>query len=323
MVESIPLTVIGGYLGSGKTTLLNHILKHNQGLRLAIIVNDFGKINIDAALIESQSNTDSGDIINLANGCICCSLSGGLASTLLTLRDRADFIDHVIVEASGVADPHAIAQNGHLPGFRLDGVIVMADAETIRKQSKDKYVGSTVLLQLRNADVIVLNKVDLVTSEQLTDVRDWIYHQAPESRILETSLAQVPLALLMGLHIDGVDPPSDQCNHDHHDDHEHHHTAHFIDYSLWSDTCDIPLNEAAFRNWVEELPKTLLRAKGLLYLLEDPETRYEFQLVGKRWELKRAGSWGTTQRRSQIVAIGLPGTTEPRTITAISLIQIT
>ncbi|MEX0741556.1 MAG: GTP-binding protein, partial [Phycisphaeraceae bacterium] len=159
--EAIPLTVIGGYLGAGKTTLLNQLLRHNAGRRLAVVVNDFGSINIDAALIAQHD----GETMSLANGCICCSLANGFLTVLTQLKDRPDPPEHIIVEASGVADPLKIAQYGHLPGFCLDGVIVLADAETVRRRSRDKYVGRTVIRQLRGADLLVLTKPDLVTDD--------------------------------------------------------------------------------------------------------------------------------------------------------------
>src|SRR4051794_19414238 len=125
----IPLTVIGGYLGAGKTTLLNRLLHQNEGRRFAVLVNDFGSINIDAALIASHD----GETMSLTNGCICCSLANGFLTALTQLRNRAEPPEHIIVEASGVADPLKIAQYGHTPGFRLESIIVLADAETVRK----------------------------------------------------------------------------------------------------------------------------------------------------------------------------------------------
>ena len=138
---AIPVTVIGGYLGSGKTTLLNALLRGGHGRRLAVLVNDFGSINIDADLITAHG----GDTISLANGCICCSLQDNLGTTLHSLAARSDPPDQIVIEASGVADPSRI---GHyamsLPGLHLDAVIVVADAEGIRRQARDKYVGDIV-----------------------------------------------------------------------------------------------------------------------------------------------------------------------------------
>src|SRR5262249_42558058 len=154
--------------------------RENRGFRLALLVNDFGSINIDAALIEAQRD----DVLTLTNGCICCSLSGGFVAALTALRKRAAAFDHVIVEASGVSDPGKSAEYGHTPGFCLDGVIVVADAEMVRKKANDKYVGTTIRHQLQGADVIVLNKADLVSDETLGAVRVWLGELGSDCRIV-------------------------------------------------------------------------------------------------------------------------------------------
>ena len=145
---TIPYTVIGGYLGAGKTTLLNNLLRNSQGLRLAVLVNDFGDINIDADLVVSHD----GETINLASGCICCSLADGFMLALNRISKRAGEIDHIIVEASGVADPVKIGHYGAILKLDLEGVIVLVDAEQIRTKAANKYVGDTVIRQLKGAD---------------------------------------------------------------------------------------------------------------------------------------------------------------------------
>jgi len=283
---------VGGYLGAGKTTLLNHILRHSEGRRLAVIVNDFGSINIDVELIESQE----GNAINLANGCVCCTLGADLAVTLMSLAESVYPPDHIIIEASGVADPVKIAQYGHTPGLRLDGIIVLADAEMVRRKARDKYVGETVVQQLRGADIIVLNKIDLVTDETRKAVRTWLRDLVPGARIVEAEHGVVPLPLLVG---NAVERPlrfrkPQRSNHE-------------LAYDTWSYTADEPLDGAAFRVMVEALPEDVIRAKGILHLVEDPAHRTIFQLVGKRWSLKPGGEWGETPPRTQLVMIGLPG----------------
>ena len=138
MLQPIPFTILGGYLGSGKTTLLNHVLRHNEGRRLAVIVNDFGSVNIDAMLIQTRTS----EMVALANGCVCCSISTGLAEALTVLSQRTPPPEHVIIEASGVADPIRVGYFGSAPPYRLDGVVVLADATAICDQASDKYVGS-------------------------------------------------------------------------------------------------------------------------------------------------------------------------------------
>ena len=139
----IPLSVIGGYLGAGKTTLLNHLLRNSEGRRYAVLVNDFGSINIDAALIESQDDS----VIKLDNGCVCCSLVNGLAETLHRIRQMEPWPEHVIVEASGVADPVRISHHAYVAPYRPEAVLVVADAETLRQKGGDRFMGDSVLRQ--------------------------------------------------------------------------------------------------------------------------------------------------------------------------------
>lgn len=160
---------------------MNHLLGSPLGRRVAVLVNDFGDINIDADLVTARD----GDAISLANGCVCCSLAGGLMKTLLELRRRSPPPQQLLIEASGVADPWKIAQIGLAgPAYRLDGVIVLADAETVRRQAADRHVGDIVRRQIAVADIVVLNKCDRVTPQQLTAVRDGLQGLNARVRIL-------------------------------------------------------------------------------------------------------------------------------------------
>jgi G3E family GTPase len=304
--KQIPVTVIGGYLGAGKTTLLNHILRNNKGIRFAVLVNDFGNINIDIDLIESRD----GDTINLANGCICCSLAGGFGAAMLSIRERAVLPERILVEASGVSDPFKIAQYAHLPGFRLDSVIVLADAESIQKRATDKYVGRQVIQQLKSADLLVLNKVDLVSDERLTLVKNWLNDLISGIRLLEVSQGKIPVEMLFGeefsLPLDGHKtgwkiskiPPAEKHEHDHHHNH---------DYVTWSYSSSKQLDDEKFRTLLDSLDAGVLRGKGFLYLEEDPSVQFIFQLVGKRWSIEKSHDWGDLVPKTQFVLIGLPG----------------
>lgn len=289
--DRIPLTVIGGYLGAGKTTLLNHILHHNAGLRLAVIVNDFGDINIDAELIENQD----GDTINLANGCICCSLAGGFVQALNALAEMEKPPEHILIEASGVADPHNLSQYSYMSRLQRNGVIVVADAETVQAKSVDKYVGQTVVQQLHGADLILLNKVDLLDTNELRDVRTWLDGLVPDARILEATQGIVPIPILLGVYESSGLTKTGSPDHHHPND----------EYETWSFTSDQPLDGDAFRAFVETLPEDILRAKGFLYLHENPKERYIFQLVGKRWSIKADDPWEDEQPATKLVMISL------------------
>jgi G3E family GTPase len=278
----IAYTIIGGYLGAGKTTLLNCILAGDHGIRFALVINDFGEINIDANLIESQT----GSQINLTNGCVCCSLTDGFHEALEELQSLDPVPEHIVVEASGVADVTNLAQYGRAPGLRLDGVLVLADAETLMEKANNKYVGSTIKRQLACADLIVLNKRDLVSKESLQASRLWLEAQFPNARLIETDHAKAPLDVLLGTH---------ETDHFESTGH-HHHEA----YATWRYQSNVEVSEGALLDFVLDLPDFVIRAKGFAQL--DDQTVKTIQIVGARKEID------TTSQESHgvtLIAIGL------------------
>lgn len=300
--KTLPYTVIGGYLGAGKTTLLNSLLRDSRGLRLAILVNDFGDINIDADLITSHD----GETMQLASGCICCSLADGFMQALARLPDHADRIDHIIVEASGVSDPVKVGQYGAILRYELDGVIVLADAEQIRDKAANKYVGETVIRQLRGADLLVLNKVDLVTPEELAAVRAWLAATVPGVRIVEATYGRVPPVVLLG-ELSDSRPENGPLTNDHDHDHDDAGETHSDMYRTWSISHDEPVAEARLGAMLDQLPESVLRAKGFVYLADDPAHRYLVQRVGRRWSLTRQEPWGAARPQTKLVFISLSG----------------
>lgn len=202
MTGTLPTIVLGGYLGAGKTTLLNRLLRHARGRRIAVMVNDFGSVGIDADLVESRD----GDVMNLAGGCVCCSVGSDLIGALVALPQRVPPPDLVLIEASGVALPGAIARSVRLaPGIEVDGVVVLADAETVRARAADRYVGDIVQQQLRDADLLVLNKLDLVGDDDAAALHEWLAGVAPRARIVPAVEAEIPPELVLGL-ADGEQP---------------------------------------------------------------------------------------------------------------------
>ena len=280
---TIPLTILGGYLGAGKTTLLNHLLADPQGERLALIINDFGAINIDAALVASASDEQ----INLTNGCVCCGMSAGFDEALTELLERDPLPDRIIVEASGVAGVVSLGQYGYHGGLRLDGIVVLADAESVRAKASDKYVAETVKRQLRGADLIVLNKADLVDAARCASVLGWLKELAPSVPVLTTSQAEVPREVLFDLThrtaVHGVTV--------HRPEHEH--------YATWHYESERPLPRVDAEAFVAALPDWVLRGKGFLKL--EGGAGLLFQQVGQRQTLEPQSDVGQTA----IVVIGL------------------
>ena len=192
--HTIAVTVVGGYLGAGKTTLVNHVLRSTDE-RIAVIVNDFGEISIDEDLIVAADS----DKLTLANGCICCTLADGFAAALMQIRSAGTLPDRLLIEASGVADPTQIAAYGYTPGLRLDAVVVMADAEQVRRQANDRWVADTVRMQLAAADLLVVNKIDLLDdAKQADDLCDWLAGLSAGATVVRASRAAVPIDVLLG-----------------------------------------------------------------------------------------------------------------------------
>lgn len=185
MSQAIALTVLGGFLGAGKTTVLNRLLRAPHGLRLMVLVNDFGAVNIDASLIESVSGDG---VISMRNGCVCCSMGGELMNVLMTIEKQAGSLDGLIIEGSGVSDPRKIAQIGMLgEGFSLRSIITVVDAAAVLEQRDDPYVGDMVKTQIAGAHLILLNKTDRVDSGQRQQVLDWLQDIAGEIPIFTGS----------------------------------------------------------------------------------------------------------------------------------------
>jgi len=277
---SIPFTVIGGFLGAGKTTLLNRLLSEATGRRFAVLVNDFGTLDIDGRLIVRHG----GDTIALANGCLCCTIGDSLVTTLLALLETPDRFDHIVVEASGVADPGRIADLGTIDErLRRDGVIVVVDAAEVRERAADRRVGDTIARQLTAADLLVLNKIDLASD--LPTLRAWLATQSA-APVLEGRHADVPLDLLFGLERLGSSAQASAAE----------------PFRSWSYRWPEPIDR-------EELLKIMrasavLRGKGIVRFADSPARRSVVHLVGKRLDVTDDGPWSDTDD-SRLVLLGL------------------
>lgn len=196
MTQSVPAVLIGGYLGAGKTTLVNHLLRHANGRRIAVLVNDFGEVSIDADLIVGAE----GGVLSLAGGCVCCSFGSDLVGTLAEVLRRDPRPDLLLIETSGVGIPSAVARAARLvPGLRLEATVVVADALTVRERAADRYVGDTVRQQLDDADLLLLNQTDRVEPAALAALQAWWAAAHPRTPLWPTVRARVPVEALLGL----------------------------------------------------------------------------------------------------------------------------
>ena len=291
----LPVTIVTGFLGSGKTTLVNHLLATQHGLKIAVMVNEIGEIGIDHDLIISTGE----DMLELSNGCICCSINNDLVDAIARVLQRGETLDHLILETTGLADPLPVALTFLRPEFRgrvrLDSIVTTADAANF---SLDLFESEPARNQLRYGDIILLNKGDLVGEAALDDVERKIRTIKDEARIIRTTRSDVPLALIMGL---GLFEEGSVQSHDHgdHDGHDHLANDGFTSMSFVSDQ---PFALQRFQDFLDkQLSASVFRGKGILWFAES-ERRFVFHLVGGRFSLDE-GPW-TGPRQNRLVLIG-------------------
>lgn len=291
-ITTLPITVIGGYLGAGKTTLVNHLLRHADGDRIAVLVNEFGALPIDQDLIEAQDD----NIISIAGGCVCCSYGNDLVFALMELGKLSPAPDHVLLEASGVALPGAIAASiGLLDGYRMEGVVVLANAETIRDQADDPYVGDTITRQLADADIVLLNKVDLVPEARLSEISEFLEKQTQGARIVPASQCDVPKDVVLQPFPGKARDTLSRSTHD---------TSVFTSRFFPLTTM---VSAETLASALADASLNLIRAKGFV---ATPEGDKAIQIAGRRWAVSDAAD----PPEPGIVVIGLTDQLDPEAV---------
>ena len=268
--NNIPVSVIGGYLGSGKTTLINQLLRNADGRKLAVLVNEFGALPIDADLIEAQSDT----MISISGGCVCCSYGNDLIQALLEISKLESAPDHILIESSGVALPGAIAASVSINGnFEIAGIITVVDSELILEQASNEYIGDTIERQLGDSDIVLLNKCDLVDEVHLAYIESWLVEKALYATAVRVTYASLPNSIVLQDYVRDTRKQNISFN-----SHTNIFESQVIEFSKEYDA-NIVAQKLADPEF------NLLRSKGFV---PTPSGLQAIQTVGRRWSVTDA-----------------------------------
>lgn len=302
--QTVPFIVITGFLGAGKTTLLNALLTQEHGKRLAVLVNDFGEINIDALLVARRSQ----ETISLSNGCTCCSLAGDLAARLAELTSGPQAPDAIVLEASGLADPHGIVQVALAnKSLSVECILAIVDAQAMLDQAEDPVGKRIFMAQIAASDMIVLNKLASVDGAQKARALAWLHAHAAGKPVIAREVDAVPIDIILAPR-EPQPRDSPGCGWLGTPQLARH------GFESVSVTVGQPLDQERLTRFLESIPAAVVRAKGLLQLSDQHGALSVYQRVGPRWSLVHEATPGRVPQESHIVFIAPRGTLDARAL---------
>ncbi|MDE5080617.1 MAG: GTP-binding protein [Trichodesmium sp. St15_bin1_1] len=298
--RGMPVTIITGFLGSGKTTLINQILHNKQKLKVAVLVNEFGDINIDTQLLMDVNE----NMLELSNGCICCTINEGLIDAVYQVLESDKKVDYLIIETTGVADPLPIILTFLSTELKdltyLDSVLTLVDSENF---TPDHFDSEAALKQIAYGDIILLNKTDLVSEDRIDYLESYIKTVNKGARILRTEYSRIPSYLILDVNTSKLRPYFIEDNNDKYEVQKKSQN-HLINdgFTSVSFRSARPFSAMKFQNnFIDELPENIFRAKGILWFQES-ESKHIFQLSGRRYDMQ-IEKWSITPT-NQLVLIG-------------------
>ena len=333
--KETPVLLLTGYLGSGKTTLLNRILANEKGIRFAVIVNDIGEVNIDARLIQDGGVVGQGDdsLVALQNGCICCTLKMDLVKQLNDIINTKRF-DYIVIEASGICEPAPIAQtistypkmidakllkNG---AARLDAIVTVVDAlrmrdefglgdELQRKDLEEDDLASLVIQQIEFCNIILLNKASEISKDELAHLKAVVRAIQPKAEIMECNYGDIELEKILNTHLFDFEKVATSARwieamQDEDEELENEESGEALEYGIETFVYHRrrPMNLGAFDEFVStQWPRGVVRAKGMCYFADEPETCYLFEQSGKQFNITNAGQWYATMPEKERKAL--------------------
>ena len=306
----LPLTIVGGEPGSGKTTLLGRLARQEHPDGIAVVLDNLDDLRLDPSEIASVD----GPYVTLTNGAVCCVFGGDMSAELAELRPRLRSTTHVLVEARGDTSLRRVAGYGYMPGYRLDGIIVVMSARDVNDRLQSVTRRHDLAIALHNADILVINRLDEADHAKDAQRQAWLDEELPKLRVIETVHGRVNGSLLLGVSPDVARRDARAVPGNWETTTYRAPTRRRLAaasdaaeprYRLWRIETNEPIAAQRFRSWISLLPRTVVRGSGDVLIQEDPGLRYHFQMIGHRWQLHRQTPWGSDAPETQLTLVGM------------------